>query len=220
MEQPFEINFKWIKYWFDKFNHQYFQGSLPQPGFTISPTRRQMGGFSYAAEKRGSTTIYTEQRIQLTNFYKLTEREYQNILLHEMVHYYIHFHQIKDTSAHGKVFRSLIDQLNNEYGWEVTITEKAAMETYPTYEAYAVLLLENKERGEYYATVVSRNYLGRIQHQVEKEPSLIHHGWYVTEDPYFATFPKVRTLRGRTLPYDKWKALKERLAPDHVPLQS
>ena len=71
-----------------------------------------------------------------------------------MVHYYIHFHQIKDTSAHGKVFRSLVDQLNNEYGWEVTITEKAAMETYPTYEANAVLLLENKERGEYYACLL------------------------------------------------------------------
>ena len=39
-----------------------------------------------------------------------------------MIHFYIAFKNIKDKSAHGPVFKRLMNQFNNEFGWELTVS--------------------------------------------------------------------------------------------------
>ena len=48
--------------------------------------------------------------------------KHKNILLHEMIHFYIAFKNIKDKSAHGPVFKRLMNQFNQEFGWELTVS--------------------------------------------------------------------------------------------------
>ena len=44
----------------------------------------------------------------------------KSVLLHEMIHYIIGYTGLKDTSAHGVVFKGLMDKLNSQYGWDMS----------------------------------------------------------------------------------------------------
>ena len=58
----------------------------------------------------------TPQNWLLFNTYNTHERCYRyafiNIMAHEMIHYYIAEHQIKDNKAHGREFMRMAQELN------------------------------------------------------------------------------------------------------------
>ena len=43
-------------------------------------------------------------------------------MAHEMIHYYIAEHQIKDNKAHGREFMRMAQELNEKYGLHITKT--------------------------------------------------------------------------------------------------
>ena len=108
---------------FEIFNRQYFQGQLPKPGFTLSRARTQLGQCRCRYKKRG---LWQRNKLEscviaLSTYYDMEEREACNVLLHEMIHYYIAHNQLKDTSAHGRLFRQIAQSLNARWGWQVSV---------------------------------------------------------------------------------------------------
>lgn len=108
--------------WFRQFNADYFGDELPVPRIALSKARTRLGTMSYRRVRKLLRWTYTDFTIRISTYYECSEREYQETLLHEMIHYYIAYKNISDTSSHGKVFRQIMQQLNNEHGWNITIT--------------------------------------------------------------------------------------------------
>ena len=108
--------------WFRQFNADYFGDELPVPHIALSKARTRLGTMSYRRVRKLLRWTYTDFTIRISTYYECSEREYQETLLHEMIHYYIAYKNISDTSSHGKVFRQIMQQLNNEHGWNITIT--------------------------------------------------------------------------------------------------
>ena len=192
---------QYISRQFAEFNDAYFNGELPQPAFALGKARTVLGQFSC---RRSRTWLLRRPRlsgctIKMSTYYDLAERECQNVLLHEMIHYYIAYKGIRDTSPHGRVFRSMMERLNAAHGWDIRVrtdTSRWAKAEATGPKARLVLALAMAD-GRCYLSVVNRKYCAAIEREVLRNKAIASHRWMLTADESFSDYPTVRTLRAR-----------------------
>ena len=145
----------------------------------------------------------TDFTIRISTYYEMNDRQVQNILLHEMIHYYIAYTGKKDTSPHGVVFCEMMERLNRQYGWEMSISmrtkglkvskDSKKLET----SAERLILALLMKDGKYFLSVVNPKYATRLEKQIKRVFEIQKHAWYVSDDNFFSDFPQVRSLRAR-----------------------
>lgn len=154
--------------------------------------------------------------IHVSTYYHQTERQYQNVLLHEMIHYYIAYKGIVDTSPHGKVFRQMMKNLNEKYGWEISVSSRMSERKSACVQSSAtprlILLLEVRGRG-HFVSVVNPKYAAVMEHKIQRLTEVKQHAWYQSADAYFDSFPVVRSLRGRRITVEMRNELIAKLTP-------
>lgn len=57
---------------------------------------------------------------------ELSEDEIEDTIIHEMIHYYIGYNQLEDTSAHGAIFQQVMNAINEKYGRHLSISHKSS----------------------------------------------------------------------------------------------
>lgn len=198
---------QYITQQFGIFNRKYFEGVLPMPRLLLSCSKTRLGSFSCKRSRRLFRSRLTDFTIRISNYYVMTERQVQNILLHEMIHYYIAYQGIKDTSAHGIVFRQMANRLNSQYGWQITvstntrgweISENAKERKQKAAAERLILVLEMKD-GTRFLSVVNPKYAVRLEKQIKRVFDIQKHAWYLSSDSRFSDYPQVRSLRGKRL---------------------
>lgn len=188
-----------LRVWFRQFNADYFDDSLPMPRLALSKARTRLGTMSCKCHRRLTKRVYTDFCIRISIFYDCTEREYKETLLHEMIHYYITYNNIADTSAHGRVFHSMMNRLNNDHGWHITVSSsmrghRPSDPQAQATSAYLVLAIVLKN-GDRLLSVVSPRSARRVDTMARMADAIADHRWYMTHDSYFANFTRVRSLR-------------------------
>ena len=111
------ITIKEIKEQFDIWNKKAFNGELPTPQFELMQTKRMLGQFC----PRKVMGQYT-YKIRISVFYDRPFEFYVDTIVHEMLHFYINFKEIKDTSSHGKIWKQKAAEISNKYGLNITRT--------------------------------------------------------------------------------------------------
>ena len=76
---------------FKIYNKLYFEGRLPLPKFEVMHTYRMSGYFIFDPVKKGRIR---HKKIYMTDYFDFTEEMYRNVLVHEMIHYYIAYNKI------------------------------------------------------------------------------------------------------------------------------
>lgn len=189
-----------LRTWFGQFNAAYFGGVLPMPRLALSGARTRLGTMACKCTRRLTGCVYSDFVIRLSTYYEQTEREYQQTLLHEMIHYYIAYNRLPDTSAHGSTFRAMMRRLNSQYGWHITVSStvrmKPAAAPAAVVHTYVVLALV-LANGDRMLSVVSPRAARKVDLMARCVKAIADHRWYMTQDSYFGDFPKVRTLRAR-----------------------
>ena len=188
-----------MRAWFDTFNRQYFNGELPLPRLALGNSRTRLGSMSCRRRRTLTGWRFSDFAIRLSTYYDCTERELQTVLLHEMIHYYIAYNGISDTSAHGPAFRTLMERLNSCHGWGIKVRTDtrrwaAAVEQEPQCRLVLALTMAD---GKHFLTVVNRRYRDAIECKVRRTRDIASHRWVETSDEYFSDFPAVRSLRAR-----------------------
>lgn len=191
-----------LRTWFRQFNADYFGGELPMPRLALSKARTRLGTMACKCRRRLLKRVYTDFTIRISTYYACSEREYQETLLHEMIHYHIIYNQLKDTSPHGPLFRSIMQRLNSEHGWHITVSSSmrghavADTQSARKVSTYVVLAIQMGD-GRRMLSVVSPRSARRIDLMARSVREIADHRWYMTQDGYFVDFPKVRSLRAR-----------------------
>jgi predicted SprT family Zn-dependent metalloprotease len=90
---------------FHEWNKKAFNGELPTPKFGLFRAKTVFGYYK----------AYPSSTISLSTFYDRPEEEFINTVVHEMLHYYIHYKKIKDTSVHGRVWKRMANDLNRRF---------------------------------------------------------------------------------------------------------
>ncbi len=108
-----------IEEFFNKCNWAYFEGKLPVPRFDLLHSYRTFGYFEYTKGGWFDKTLYNPT-IYITDYYDFTEKQFIDIVCHEMIHYYLAYFGIDRGCHHGKEFKKMVDRLNRKYGLNIT----------------------------------------------------------------------------------------------------
>lgn len=195
-----QIDIFWLRKWFDTFNRQYFDGTLPAPRFHIGHSRTRLGTLSFKRKTTlGRTQLY-DFSLGMSNYYDQTEHQFQSVLLHEMIHLSIAAAGLKDTSPHGMIFRGMMSRLNRE-GWHINVMtsteglQRAYTGAAQVIEQYLVLAIEMAD-GRHFLSSVDPRYARALKRKQPLVEGLKRATWYTTSDTWFARLPRVRSLRG------------------------
>ncbi len=216
------VTIAWMASHFDRYNAEFFDARLPHPEFALSRARTRLGQMSCKRAVRWGRAHLYDFRIAMTTYYDMTERQAQNVLLHEMIHYVITYTGLKDTSAHGVVFRGMAANLNRKYGWNIQATtttrgwkvSDAVREKRQAAVSRPVLVLAVcMTDGKYFLSRVNPRYARSLTSRLRASAEVSSYHWYTTEDTYFDSYPEVRSLRGRRISRSDFEGLAGILTP-------
>lgn len=106
---------------FDTFcrcNDIYFEGKLPIPLFYLLHSFCTCGYFQYTPGGWFDKTL-NDPTIFITDYYDFTESQFVDIMVHEMIHYYLAAIGEDRRCSHGKKFKEIAERLNREYGLHI-----------------------------------------------------------------------------------------------------
>ena len=116
---------EYIKQKFDEYNNLMFEGKLKPLPFKLSNAKSFLGAVFFQREKNPDDTWYYYGFVfKISTVMDLPEDVVEDTIIHEMIHYYIGIFQLNDTSAHGQIFRKMMNTINKQYGRHISISHK------------------------------------------------------------------------------------------------
>lgn len=221
-----EITLNWIKENYEKYNTLIFKGNLPHEGkfrkkdgklcdfsLEVSHTKTALGHLRWD----GTDHRIMHYTIKISNLYDRNEKDYIDTLVHEMIHFYIAYTCTRDTSPHGKVFKSMMKDLNAKYGLNMSVRTKinAPIIGLGKGNIYTVMTMATKD-GRYFVSSVNKKYAKDVQMIADRWGGAKEINWYKTTDPMFATWTKVRKLRGTLFSKSNYERVVDKLKNDLV----
>lgn len=195
------VSLRYITEKFRHFNELLFHGALEPPRFALSRARTCLGLCTYTKNRKGGApTAPAAMTLKLSTAFDLPESEWDDVLIHEMIHCYIAQKGLRDTSAHGRVFRSLMNDFNQRHSRHISITRKIGKQGLPQ---------PKPPKGPFVVAIVRFNdgrvgikVLPRILQRVEHYYHTVLRNGMVssvrvvaTNDIFFSSYPKSSALR-------------------------
>lgn len=180
---------------FEKFNRHIFGSELPKPMMHITSARTFMGQFK-AERHRSHLGKYSETfHLTLSNRYELEETVLEDIVIHEMIHYIIHYKKIKDTSSHGKYFREFMIKINTKYGRNISVSHRfnsKELESDDT-KAHSIVCLCTLTDGRKLVCRVSQSKVFDLHRAFQEWDKVEKEEWYWVYGSYFNRYRRVLT---------------------------
>lgn len=190
-----------IKQKFELFNTQMFDGKLVMPPILLSKARTFVG--QCAARKRRTLlhgVVLSDFRLKFSICFDLPEHEWEDTIIHEMIHYYIGVNRLKDTTAHGPLFRQLMNTINQRFGRNITISHKSTAaqkeSIYSSKKVWHVIALVYFADGRKGLKVLPRIRQRIITYRTNmlRDPRIVRIDLFMSNDTYFNRFPNSSAL--------------------------
>lgn len=181
---------------FSDFNHDYFADSLPTVSLRISSSLRTLGSVRHP--RKFSSNLRAEQVIlSISNRLDLEADIIEDTIIHEMIHLYIFWNNLRDTSSHGRVFRKIMADINSKHGRHITISHKGNLSEKKSdrITKNRIVLVSTLNDGKKAVTVCTPSYSLRVYRQLESHPMIRDVRVMVSADPFFGQFPASRTAK-------------------------
>lgn len=117
-----EVTVEYLEKAFDHYNHLCFGGLLPRPRLRLSRAKSRLGWMRYKVDANGESPIPYDFTIGITTAYRLNTEQIDDVLIHEMIHYHIAYHQLRDNAPHGRRFRQIMETINHDYQRHIRIS--------------------------------------------------------------------------------------------------
>lgn len=208
-----ELTVDYLRQAFEHYNDLIFDGKLPVPKLKWSRAKTRLGQMACKRKTSWGRTKFYDFSISVSNYYKLTTEQIDDVLIHEMIHYSIAYTGLKDTSSHGIVFRGMMDKINRTFGRHITIsvrTRNLQPRTTQQPKDYLILALEMKD-GKYFLSSVNPSAAGKLAISLARTREIAHYAWYQSQDEYFHSMPRVRSLRGRQVSKEVYTTMIEKM---------
>lgn len=201
---------------FDYFNELCFGLQLKPVAMKLSRARTFLGKCQYKKVRATffRKVTYTDFVLKFSVCFDLPQEELDDVILHEMIHYHIASSGIRDSSAHGPVFRSYMQEFNSRFGRHITISRRIranvdGVETSHRTKVNVVCVSEFKD-GTKGVTVCARSRVASINRDLPRYYPLKSRTWYVSASPIFARYPRsIKARIYRIAPEDLAAALSD-----------
>ena len=182
---------------FDTFNEMCFDGALPRIPVKLSGARSFVGRLTYRPVRdwRGRVVRCEDFVLRISKRFDLSEAEIEDTLIHEMIHYWIAYTGLRDSSTHGKLFRAKMKEINKLHGRHLTISHKSTPEEQDrdTHVSTHYFCVSQLVDGRTALTVAASTYVSRIRRAFRWSPTVRSQTWYTSTDPWFNRFPRCRS---------------------------
>ena len=208
-----ELTIDYLRQAFEHYNDLIFEGKLPVPKLKWSRAKTRLGQMACKRKTSWGRTKYYDFTISISNYYKLTKEEIDDVLIHEMIHYSIAYTGLKDTSTHGIVFRGMMDKINRTFNRHITIsvrTRNLQARSAQQPKDYLILALKMKD-GKYFLSSINPSAAGKLAISLTRTREIAHYAWYQSQDEYFRSMPRVRSLRGRQVSAEVYETMIEKM---------
>ena len=210
-----------IQQTFDRFNALCFEGALPPIPIVLTKARTFLGKVEYRGVRGlfGLVTANRDFRMKISTSFDLPREELEDVVLHEMIHYYIAWKGIRDSSVHGDVFRNIMKQLNARYGRHITVRHKAKDGQLPekisTKASRHYICVTTFRDGVRCVTVAASTKIFELHRFFSRCPDIVRLQWYGSLDPFFDRYPRSRTPKAYKIKPDELELhLKDAVAYD------
>ena len=108
---------------FREYNVLMFGGALPPLPIKLGRARTRLGslGYSYRRRLLVKREMYNFH-MRFSTYYDLPQEVWENVIIHEMIHYHLAITGQQDGTPHGKNFRRMMDEINTKYGRHLTVS--------------------------------------------------------------------------------------------------
>lgn len=192
----------YVKAKFDQFNRQMFAGKLPPLPIELSNAKTFLGMCVCRRRKhRDGRVELFDFRLRINTRIDLPEQEVEDTIIHEMIHYYIGYFRLSDSSAHGPTFRRIMNTINERYGRHIRISHKTtaeqkaqAIDSTPRWHVVVAIRFVD---GRFGVKVIPRsvNRIILFYNTLKLVKEIAHADMYLTNEPYFNRFPNSYALR-------------------------
>jgi len=119
--ETFEIQNADLKKYYNDFNTKYFDGELPDipMGFVNS---RTAGGW-VSASLNTRTRVITIKKLVISKYFKRDEENFIQIMLHEMIHVWMHHNNKMERDHHGLMFKEKKREIEKLSGIKIPISD-------------------------------------------------------------------------------------------------
>lgn len=204
---------------FNRFNVAVFAAALPLPRFRLTHARTFRGKLTYRVTTSWGRRRADDFEMRISLDFDLPQEEWEDVVIHEMIHLHIAHRGIKDSSSHGPKFRAIMTEINRLHGRHICVTARTTKEQ---------LDKDRRVRGHYLCIVkfsdgrlgvapVAKSRIFELWDTFRAWPEVVNVSWIGTVDPWFNRFPRVRstkvyiTTREALLPHLKGALRLERV---------
>ena len=198
----------YIKRKFDEYNALCFEGKLRPIVFKLSTARTYLGQIAFARTRnpKDGTWHYDRFVFRISTKRDLSEKEMEDTILHEMIHYWILSNQMQDTAPHGKLFVRKMNEINVRFNRHISITHKVTPEDHEKdREIRPHLVCVSRLRdGRHGIMIAARSRLYQLWDAMSLFREVSEWKWVITKDPFFnryrrALTPKIYPIRAEEL---------------------
>lgn len=187
---------------FGEFNRRMFAGRLPEIPVELSDASTFMGMCVFRVKHLpDGRKEYSDFRLRINIRVDLPESVLEDIIIHEMIHYFIHYNGFEDSSAHGHIFRALMQEINTRHGRHITVTHRSTPEqreqsvsSRRTWHIIAVVRFRNGRRGVKVLPRVASKVIQYCRH-VDASPEVAGIELYLHNNPFFNRYPVSAALK-------------------------
>lgn len=185
---------------FDRFNALCFEGVLPAVPIVLTRAGTFLGKMEYKSRRDffGIVSSHYDFRLKISTGFDLTQEELEDVIIHEMIHYYIAYRNLRDSSAHGETFRRIMETINQKYGRHITVRhhgepEQNLVRGGSTQCRKHYLCVSTFPDGNMGITVCASTKIFELYRLLPKYYQITKMEWYGSIDPFFNRFPRANT---------------------------
>ena len=190
--------YSFVKETFDRFNTLCFDGVLPPVPIVLVKARTFVGKMEYKQVRGlfGLISSNKDFRMRISTSFDLPVTELEDVVIHEMIHYYISWKNIRDTSAHGEVFRNIMEQINVGHGRHITVRHHSSEGQMPVRSekiSKHYVCVSTFRDGLVGITVSAETRIFELHRYFTRCSDIVKLEWYGTLDPFFDRYPRSKT---------------------------
>lgn len=178
----------------------------------VNNSRSSLGGFRFLKGVMPKHRKVEQCLISITDRLDLPQSELDDILIHEMIHYYIWINGIEDSSTHGRVFRQMMADINARHRRNIKISTRLTKEVAATDQKlkHHYICLLTLTDGRRAVTLCARSRIFDIYRGLKEWDIVQKMEWYWSSDPWWNRYR--RSLKAKAYSIDMAEAAPHLLA--------
>ena len=192
---------------FRQFNRQMFGGVLETIPVDITTAKNYLGVITFKKDfdESGKPCFYNYM-FRFSARYDMPENEWDDILLHEMIHYYIASQGLIDDAPHGSLFKAKMNEINTKYHRNISVSRKSddvvsvikdeTKENRPKKKCLRVIGLLRIKDGRVGIKVMPKKIdaVSAFYDYFSKHEQIESVRLFFCSDPFFEQFPRSRKI--------------------------